>query len=44
MLNSKGELVSATYSDIAGGWVDANEFELKKGDDGWVKIKGKILC
>lgn len=44
MLNSQGALVSATYSDVAGGWIDANEFELKKGDDGWVKIKGKILC
>lgn len=44
MLNSKGDLASATYSDSAGGWVDADEFELKKGDDGWVTVKGKILC
>ena len=44
MLNSKGDLASATYSDIAGGYIDANEFEMKKGADGWVKVKGKILC
>ena len=44
MLNSKGELARATYDHHVGGWVDADEFEITKGEDGWYQTKGKVLC
>lgn len=44
MVNSKGQLIDATYSVIAGGFIDADEFRMTRGADGWVSVKGKILC
>lgn len=44
MLNNKGELTDAVYNITAGGYVDMDEFSMVRREDGWVKVKGKILC